>query len=70
MRTVIYWRNGHLDAISKIDRICDDIGVDIIEMGVSVGMAIEGGLIPWSDADAAIFLLDPERDTCLRPPGR
>lgn len=37
-----------------MDRLCDDIGVDTIEMGVAIGLAMEGGLIPWGDGKAAI----------------
>lgn len=46
-----------LDAIAMMDRLCDDIGVDTIETGVAIGIAMEGGLIPWGDAKAAIDLL-------------
>lgn len=47
-----------IDAIAKMDRLCDDIGIDTIEMGVTTGVAMEGGLIPWGDADGAIQLLE------------
>lgn len=47
-----------LDAIARLDRLCDDLGVDTIEMGGTMGVAMEGGLIPWGDADAAIGLLE------------
>lgn len=46
-----------LDDIAVMDRLCDDIGVDTIEMGVAIGLAMEGGLIPWGDGKAAIDLL-------------
>lgn len=46
-----------LDAIAKMDSICDDMGIDTIEAGVSLGVAMEGGLIPWGDSKAAIDLL-------------
>lgn len=47
-----------LDEIARMDHLCDDIGVDTIEMGCTVGVAMEGGLIPWGDAPAAIRLLE------------
>jgi aldehyde:ferredoxin oxidoreductase len=47
-----------LDDIAIMDRLCDDIGVDTIEMGVAIGIAMEGGLIQWGDGKAAIDLLE------------
>ncbi len=46
-----------LDDIAMLDRICDDFGLDTIEMGVTIGIAMEGGMIPWGDGKAAIQLL-------------
>lgn len=46
-----------LDDIAMLDRICDDFGLDTIEMGVTIGIAMEGGMIPWGDGKAAIELL-------------
>lgn len=46
-----------LDDIAMLDRLCDDFGLDTIEMGVTLGIAMEGGMIPWGDGQAAIGLL-------------
>ena len=46
-----------LDQIAMMDRLCDDYGLDTIEMGVTIGIAMEGGMIPWGDGKAAIDLL-------------
>lgn len=46
-----------LDDIAMLDRLCDDFGLDTIEMGVTIGIAMEGGLIPWGDGKAAVELL-------------
>lgn len=46
-----------LDDIAMLDRLCDDYGLDTIETGVTLGIAMEGGLIPWGDGKAAIDLL-------------
>lgn len=43
-----------LDIIAKIDRVMDDIGVDSIELGVTIATAMEGGLLPWGDGEAAL----------------
>ena len=34
--------------------MCDDFGVDTIDVGVAVGVAMAGGAIPYGDADAAL----------------
>jgi aldehyde:ferredoxin oxidoreductase len=46
-----------LDAIARIDRACDDIGVDTIEMGNSVAVAMEGGVKAFGDAAGAEELI-------------
>ncbi|MCP4718332.1 MAG: aldehyde ferredoxin oxidoreductase, partial [Desulfobacteraceae bacterium] len=46
-----------LDQIAMLDRLCDDFGLDTIETGVTLGIAMEGGMIPWGDGKAAIDLL-------------
>ena len=46
-----------LDAIARMDRICDDLGVDTIETANAVAMCMETGKIKWGDADAALALL-------------
>jgi aldehyde:ferredoxin oxidoreductase len=46
-----------LDAIARIDRGCDDIGLDTIEMGNSVAVAMEGGVKAFGDAAGAEELL-------------
>jgi aldehyde:ferredoxin oxidoreductase len=46
------------DDIAMMDAICDDVGVDTIEMAGALGVAMEGGLIPWGDSKAAIGLLN------------
>ncbi|MBM7623365.1 aldehyde ferredoxin oxidoreductase family protein [Sporohalobacter salinus] len=46
-----------IDAIAKMDRICDDVGVDTIEMATTIGVAMEAGVIEFGDAEGAIDLL-------------
>ena len=46
-----------LDAIAQLDRMDDDFGVDTIDMGVTIGVAMEGGLAEFGDAEAAINLV-------------
>jgi aldehyde:ferredoxin oxidoreductase len=47
----------HLDDIAMIDRLCDDFGLDTIEMGCTLGVLMEGGVIPWGDGPAAIEMV-------------
>ncbi len=46
-----------LDAIAMLDRMDDDYGLDTIEMGATIGVAMDGGLAEFGDAEAAISLL-------------
>ncbi len=46
-----------LDTIQMLDRLDDDIGIDTIEMGVTIGIAMDAGLIKFGDKEGAINLL-------------
>ncbi|MBW2016969.1 MAG: aldehyde ferredoxin oxidoreductase [Deltaproteobacteria bacterium] len=46
-----------LDAIARIDRACDDIGLDTIETGNAVAVAMEAGIKAFGDAAGAEELL-------------
>jgi aldehyde:ferredoxin oxidoreductase len=46
-----------LDAIAQIDRLDDDFGVDTIEMGATIAVAMEAGLAEFGDAEAAINMV-------------
>ncbi len=47
-----------LDIIAKLDRMDDDYGLDTIEMGATIAVAMEAGLANFGDAEAAIRLLE------------
>ncbi len=47
----------HLDDIAVLDRLCDDFGLDTIEFGVTLGVLMEGGVVPWGDGPASIEML-------------
>ncbi|MBQ2753420.1 MAG: aldehyde ferredoxin oxidoreductase [Firmicutes bacterium] len=51
-----------LDKIAQMDRMCDDIGVDTIEMGDACAVAMECDYIKWGDADAVLGLLEDMRN--------
>ena len=46
-----------LDAIAMMDRLDDDYGLDTIEMGATIGVAMEAGVAKFGDAEAAINLI-------------
>ena len=46
-----------LDAIAELIRLCNDYGVDTIEMGGTIAVAMEGGLAEFGDAQKAIELM-------------
>lgn len=47
---------NNLDEIAMID-LCDDFGLDTIETGCTLGVLMEGGVIPWGDGPAAIKMV-------------
>jgi aldehyde:ferredoxin oxidoreductase len=46
-----------MDAIAMLDRLDDDYGLDTIEMGATVAVAMEAGLLKFGDAQGAINLI-------------
>lgn len=49
-----------LDVVARLDRLCDDIGLDTIETGGTIAVAMEGGLLSFGDWDRAIKILDED----------
>ena len=47
-----------LDAIAQMDRLDDDFGLDTIEMGTAIAVAMEAGIAKFGDAEAAINLIN------------
>jgi len=50
-----------LDAIARMDRMDDDLGLDTIETGATIAVAMEAGVIPFGDAAGALRLLEEVR---------
>lgn len=46
-----------IDAIAQLDRLDDDFGLDTIEMGATIAVAMEAGIAEFGDAEAAIKLV-------------
>ena len=56
-----------VDVVARMDRLCDDLGLDTIEMGNAFGVAMEAGVLPWGDWQGVIrtFEEDVRRGTPL-----
>ena len=51
-----------LDTVAKINAACNDIGIDTIETGAVIGVAMEAGLLPFGDGDGVLKLLEEIRN--------
>ncbi|MEW6262558.1 MAG: aldehyde ferredoxin oxidoreductase C-terminal domain-containing protein [Thermodesulfobacteriota bacterium] len=47
-----------LDAIAKLDFLCDDIGLDTMNAGTAMAVAMDAGRYAFGDAEAAVDLLE------------
>ncbi|MBM3501011.1 MAG: aldehyde ferredoxin oxidoreductase [Armatimonadetes bacterium] len=48
---------GNLDDLAKLERACDDIGLDTIEIGNALGVLMEAGVLEFGDGPGALGLL-------------
>ncbi|NJB69071.1 aldehyde:ferredoxin oxidoreductase [Desulfobaculum xiamenense] len=48
---------GDLDIVARMDRACDELGLDSLEMARTLAIAMEAGLIMWGDGPAALRML-------------
>jgi len=47
----------NLDHVAELIRLCNEYGIDTIEAGVTMGVAMEAGLVKFGDGEGAIKLL-------------
>jgi len=47
-----------LDMINRLNKRCDEVGVDTIEIGAAIAVAMEAGLAEFGDGQAALGFLD------------
>ncbi len=47
-----------LDIVAKMDRLCDELGLDTIETGGAIGVAMEGGHLEFGDGPGAVALME------------
>jgi aldehyde:ferredoxin oxidoreductase len=50
-----------LDIVGELNRACNDLGMDTIETGGTLGVAMEGGLIDFGDGEGALKLMEEIR---------
>ncbi len=50
-----------LDTVARMTRECNDVGVDTIESGNAIAVAMEGGLLEFGDSAGALKLFDEIR---------
>jgi aldehyde:ferredoxin oxidoreductase len=48
---------GDLDDIAELNNLCNEVGVDAIETGAAIGVAMEAGVIQFGDAEGAKDLI-------------
>ncbi|MBD3195231.1 MAG: aldehyde ferredoxin oxidoreductase [Candidatus Lokiarchaeota archaeon] len=51
-----------LDIIARIDHACDNAGIDTIEFGASIGLAMDAGRIDWGDSKEIFKILNEIED--------
>ncbi len=50
-----------LDTIAIMDRFCDDMGIDTIDFGAAIAVAMDSGKIEWGDKEAVLKIMDEIR---------
>ena len=45
------------DDVADLDRLCDEVGIDTIEVGTAIGILMDAGEMEWGDAESMKKLL-------------
>ncbi len=53
---------GSLDEVARLNYMCNDYGLDTIETGAALGVAMEAGLVQFGDTEGIIALLNQVRE--------
>jgi len=48
----------NLDDVARLNRLCNDLGLDTMEVGAALAVAMEAGMLPWGDGKAAFGLVE------------
>lgn len=54
-----------IDDVALLNYVCNDIGIDTIETGAAMGVAMEAGLASFGDLEGALKLLEEVREATL-----
>lgn len=46
-----------IDIVAQINRVCNDVGVDTMDVGGAIAVAMEAGLLSWGNGKAALNLV-------------
>lgn len=49
------------DQLARLDRLCDDLGLDTMEVGAAAAVAMEAGQLPWGDGAGLAAALESLR---------
>jgi aldehyde:ferredoxin oxidoreductase len=49
---------SHIDQVARLDRLCDDLGLDTIETGAAIGVWMDAGRLAWGDEEGMLALFD------------
>lgn len=47
-----------IDVIARMNAVCNDVGVDTMDVGGAIAVAMEAGMIPWGDGKKALALVE------------
>ncbi len=47
-----------IDVIARMNRACNEIGVDTMDVGAAIAVAMEAGILKWGDGAAALKLVE------------
>ena len=46
-----------IDIIGKMNRVCNDVGVDTMDVGGAIAVAMDSGMLDWGDGETALKLV-------------
>jgi aldehyde:ferredoxin oxidoreductase len=49
---------GDPDTVARLNQLCNDLGLDTIEVGATLGVAAEAGLLTFGDGERALALVE------------
>ena len=48
---------GNIDDVAELNHLCNEVGIDAIDAGAAIGVAMEADVLPFGDAEGAKDLL-------------